>query len=65
MGRTLPERDIPPTGLGAALRYSADGQQVSIDPAIIGGVQVSVGDEIINGTVAGRLEDARRQLINL
>ncbi|MFT4217378.1 MAG: F0F1 ATP synthase subunit delta [Micropruina sp.] len=36
--------------------------QVLVDPAVIGGVRVTVGDEIIEGTVAGRLEDARRQL---
>ncbi|MFT4296483.1 MAG: F0F1 ATP synthase subunit delta [Micropruina sp.] len=36
--------------------------QVVIDPEVIGGVQVTVGDEIIEGTVAGRLHDARRQL---
>ena len=34
VGRALPERDIPPTGLGAALRFSADGQEVSVDPAL-------------------------------
>ncbi len=36
--------------------------QVVVDPDVIGGVQVTVGDEIIEGTIAGRLHDARRQL---
>ena len=34
VSRALPDRDIPPTGLGDALRFSADGQQVSVDPAL-------------------------------
>ena len=33
-----------------------------IDPTIIGGIKVSIGDDVIDGTIAGRLEDARRQL---
>ncbi len=28
-------------------------------PEVIGGVRVQIGDEVIEGTVAGRLEDAR------
>ncbi len=36
--------------------------QVSVDPAVIGGVRVRLGDEVIEGTVAGRLEAAERQL---
>ncbi len=36
--------------------------RVVVDPKVIGGVRVTVGDEIIEGTVAGRLEEARRQL---
>jgi pimeloyl-ACP methyl ester carboxylesterase len=32
IGRTLPELDIPATALGDALRFSADGSQVAIDP---------------------------------
>lgn len=36
--------------------------QVSVDPAVIGGVRVRLGDEVIEGTVAGRLAAAQRQL---
>ncbi|MDO9377868.1 MAG: F0F1 ATP synthase subunit delta [Nocardioidaceae bacterium] len=33
-----------------------------VDPSVIGGIAVQIGDEIIDGTVAGRLEDARRRI---
>lgn len=36
--------------------------QVVVDPTVIGGVRVEVGDEVIEGTVAGRLDQARRSL---
>ena len=36
--------------------------QVSVDPAVLGGVRVKLGDEVIEGTVAGRLQAAERQL---
>ncbi len=36
--------------------------RVVIDPTVIGGVRVSLGDEVIEGTVAGRLTDAQRKL---
>ena len=36
--------------------------QVAIDPTIMGGVVVRVGDEVIDGSIATRLEQARRQL---
>ncbi|CAI9410385.1 F0F1 ATP synthase subunit delta [Aestuariimicrobium sp. T2.26MG-19.2B] len=36
--------------------------QVRIDPSVLGGLTVRIGDEVIEGTVAHRLEDARRQL---
>jgi F-type H+-transporting ATPase subunit delta len=36
---------------------------VAIDPAVLGGVLVTVGDEVIDGTVASRLEQARRTML--
>ena len=36
--------------------------QVEVDPAVLGGLLVRVGDEVLDGTVARRLETARRDL---
>lgn len=36
--------------------------QVDVDPSVIGGVEVRVGDEVLNGTVARSLENVRRSL---
>ncbi|MDH6705015.1 F-type H+-transporting ATPase subunit delta [Kitasatospora sp. MAA19] len=35
---------------------------IDIDPEVVGGVRVEVGDEIIEGTVSSRLEGARQSL---
>jgi F-type H+-transporting ATPase subunit delta len=34
-----------------------------VDPDVIGGVRVVIGDEVIDGTVVNRLDDARRRLV--
>lgn len=36
---------------------------VAVDPSVLGGVYVQIGDEVIDGTVASRLEQARRALL--
>ena len=35
---------------------------VVVDPEVIGGIRVEIGDDVIDGTVASRLDDARRKL---
>jgi F-type H+-transporting ATPase subunit delta len=34
-----------------------------VDASVVGGLRISIGDDVIDGTISGRLEDARRQLI--
>lgn len=36
---------------------------VLVDPGVIGGVRVDIGDDVIDGTIASRLDDARRRLV--
>ena len=38
--------------------------QEIVDPEVIGGVRVELGDEVVDGSVATRLEDARRRMAN-
>jgi F-type H+-transporting ATPase subunit delta len=40
----------------------AVGLQVTVDPSVLGGVIVQVGDEVIDGSIAHRLEAAERRL---
>ncbi|MFE5732358.1 MULTISPECIES: F0F1 ATP synthase subunit delta [unclassified Streptomyces] len=35
---------------------------LDVDPAVLGGITVRVGDEVINGTIAERLDEATRRL---
>lgn len=35
---------------------------VVVDPDLVGGVRVEIGDDVIDGSVANRLDDARRRL---
>lgn len=62
----LPLTPEQSTRLAAALSRLA-GRDVSlntvVDPSIIGGVSVRLGDEIIDGSVRTRLEQARRTLV--
>ena len=56
---TAEQRDQLRTSLSRQLGREVAVQEV-VDPDVLGGVRVELGDEVIEGTVAGRLEQARR-----
>jgi F-type H+-transporting ATPase subunit delta len=61
----VPLTDEQKTRLQAALRriYGRDvSTNVIVDPEVTGGISVQVGDEIIDGTVLSKLDEARRRL---
>jgi F-type H+-transporting ATPase subunit delta len=35
---------------------------VIVDPSVVGGVRVDIGDEVIDGTIAARLDEAQRRI---
>jgi F-type H+-transporting ATPase subunit delta len=37
--------------------------EITVDPRVIGGAKVTIGDEVIDGTVSSRLEAARRAFV--
>lgn len=63
-----PLDDAQAARLKAALSAQVNAEialQIQVDPKVVGGISVSIGDDVYESTVAARLEDARRQLINL
>jgi F-type H+-transporting ATPase subunit delta len=53
------------TRLAEALgrQYGRDIQlNVIVDPEVVGGVRVDIGDEVIDGTIAARLDEAQRRI---
>jgi F-type H+-transporting ATPase subunit delta len=61
----VPLTDGQQQRLGAALARLYGRQMhlnLDVDPAVLGGISVQVGDEVINGTVAERLDEASRRL---
>ncbi|MEZ3177844.1 F0F1 ATP synthase subunit delta [Streptomyces pimonensis] len=61
----VPLSDIQKRRLGAALAklYGREMHlNLDVDPEVLGGIRVRVGDEIINGSLADRLEDVARRM---
>jgi len=61
----VPLSDEQKQRLGAWLRtsYGRDVHlNVEVDPRVIGGFSVRIGDELIDTTIAGRIEEVRRRL---
>ncbi len=63
VARDLAEADLRRLEAALTEQYSrAVHLNVLVDPSVIGGIKVEVGDDVIDGTVASRLDDARRRL---
>lgn len=61
----VPLSDPQKQRLGAALAKLYGRRMhlnLDVDPSVVGGVRVQVGDEVINGSLADRIEDAGRRL---
>ena len=57
----VPLTDVQKQRLGAALAKIYGRQMhlnLDVDPEVLGGISVRVGDEVIDGTIAERLEEA-------
>ncbi|MFP1626570.1 F0F1 ATP synthase subunit delta [Streptomyces sp. 5K101] len=50
-------------GAGLARMYGREMHlNLEVDPEVLGGISVRVGDEVINGTIAERLDEAQRRI---
>ncbi|MGP4111998.1 F0F1 ATP synthase subunit delta [Streptomyces sp. 4N509B] len=61
----VPLSDAQQRRLGAALTrlYGREIRlNLDVDPSVLGGIAVRIGDEVIEGTLAGRLEEVNRRL---
>jgi F-type H+-transporting ATPase subunit delta len=57
-----PEQEQRLTAVLGRLYGRTVGLQVTVDPSVLGGLIVQVGDEVIDGSIAHRLEAAERRL---
>ena len=63
---TVPLTEEQRGRLAAALRriYGSELHlNVEVDPELVGGIRVEIGDEVIDGTMVARLDEARRRLV--
>lgn len=63
VARPIDERTRQRLADGLSRQYGREIHlNVIVDPDVLGGVRVDIGDEVIDGTVAIRMQDARRRI---
>lgn len=63
VARPLSEQEQDRLGAALSRQYGRDVHlNIVVDPDVIGGLRVDIGDNVIDGTVASRLDEAARKL---
>lgn len=63
VARTLSEQQQERLAAGLARQYGRPVRlNIDVDPGLVGGLRVSVGDDVIDGSLSTRLAEARRRL---
>ena len=63
VARALSESEQSRLADALSQRYAREVHlNVVVDPGVIGGIRVEIGDDVIDGTVVSRLDEARRKL---
>ena len=63
VARPLADADRERLADALARTYGRDVHlNVIVDPDVLGGIRVEIGDDVIDGTVSSRLDDAGRRL---
>lgn len=63
VARPLAERDQQRLATGLERQYGRPIHlNIVVDPDVVGGIRVEIGDDVIDGTVSSRLDDARRKI---
>lgn len=63
VAKPLTDAEVDRLGTALSRQYGRPVHlNVLVDPAVLGGIKVEIGDDVIDGTVSSRLDDARRAL---
>ncbi|CAN5315880.1 F0F1 ATP synthase subunit delta [soil metagenome] len=64
VARPLPDAEVDRLAAVLTAQYGRPVHlNLLVDPSVLGGIRVEIGDDVIDGTVASRLDDARRRLV--
>lgn len=63
VARELSDADRDRLAAALGRQYGRDVRlRIVVDPDLVGGLRIEIGDDVIDGSVSGRLDDARRKL---
>jgi F-type H+-transporting ATPase subunit delta len=63
VAQPLTDQELGRLGQALSQQYGRDVHlNVVVEPGLLGGLRVEIGDDVIDGTVAARLDEARRKL---